>query len=154
MKTKTLKYWFPLISFAICLAIYGLIGVLGFIDWGDWGGLPILVVILLSWFLILIPRISFFYGNRVIKNSNHKLIFSLINSFFIALSYAVPLLNESETYIFALVILIWSEIWCVRGIYLPEKKNKNDAEKPKSMWDKKYVKKETEPSKDENTPQE
>ena len=154
MKTKTLKYWFPLISFASYYATWGLTAVLALIDWGDWGALVIGITILFSWFLILIPRISFFYGNRVIKNSNHKLIFSLINSFFIALSYAVPLLNESETYIFALVILIWAEIWCVRGIYLPEKKNKNDDEKLKKLWDKKYVKKETELPKDENTSQE
>jgi hypothetical protein len=66
-------------------------------------------------FLFIIPTVSFVYSKRFIKDISPKFPYTLYDSLVITLPYFLFCFGEPETYVYALVVFLWSELWGVLG---------------------------------------
>jgi hypothetical protein len=79
-------------------------------------GLIMGVISLLTLFIILMPLASFLYSKKFIPKNKDKWFKSLVCPLVLAMSYFVLYLREDETYVFALVLFAWCEIWSLIGL--------------------------------------
>jgi glucan phosphoethanolaminetransferase (alkaline phosphatase superfamily) len=79
-------------------------------------GLFMGLTLLLILFIILMPLASFFYSKSFIARNNKKWLKSVICPIVLAISYLVLYFREDETYVFALILFVWCEIWSLIGL--------------------------------------
>lgn len=82
------------------------------------------IILIIFWFAILVPVLSFQYSKRILKNVKRVWLYVLWHALVIALSYLVFVITEGESYLYALIIFIWSGLWGALGAIL----NKNKKE--------------------------
>ena len=82
--------------------------------------------VLAVWFLLFMPISSFLYSKRVLRNCKNRIVYTLLHSLSICLSYLLLLFMEAETYFFALGIFIWCEIWGLLGLIGKRDKSKDE----------------------------
>ena len=80
------------------------------------------IILIIFWFAILVPVLSFQYSKRILKNVKRVWLYVLWHSLVIALSYLVFVFTEGESYLFALIIFIWSSFWGALGAILNKSK--------------------------------
>ncbi len=109
---KAKKYFYPLafsiasfISF-ILLAIV----ILAFFN-TDYAGLGIAFIVLLIWAWLVVPIYCIKYS-KIIREEKFKFLFATYNSVIVTLFCMLPLINETETYIYGVALFFWMEIWC------------------------------------------
>ena len=62
------------------------------------------IILIIFWFAILVPVLSFQYSKRILKNVKRVWLYVLWHALVIALSYLVFVITEGESYLFALII--------------------------------------------------
>lgn len=80
------------------------------------------ITLIIFWFAILVPVLSFQYSKRILKNVKRVWLYVLWHSLVIALSYLVFVITEGESYLYALIIFIWSGFWGALGAILNKSK--------------------------------
>ena len=80
------------------------------------------IALIIFWFAILVPVLSFQYSKRILKNVKRVWLYVLWHALVIALSYLVFVLTEGEEYLYALIIFIWSSFWGALGAILNKSK--------------------------------
>ena len=80
--------------------------------------------ILVTLFFVLFPLASFFYSKAFLKNNRDKWLKSVICPAVLALSYLILYFRVDKTYIIALILFVWCEIWSLIGMK-GSQKNKN-----------------------------
>ena len=114
------KFIFPFL-FSICWL--GAFLILMFaLDGADISGLVFYLGFLIILFFILIPLYSFLYSRKLLLNEKRKHLFALYNAFVITMSYFLPFCAEGETYIYSIILFLWSAFWSI----LPLIVHKND----------------------------
>ena len=83
------------------------------------------IILIILWFAVLVPVLSFQYCKRILKGTKRKWLYVLWHALLVALSYLVFVFTEGESYLFALIIFIWSVFWGALGAIL--NKNKKGA---------------------------
>ena len=81
------------------------------------------IILIIFWVAILVPVLSFQYSKRILKNVKRVWLYVLWHSLVFALSYLVFVITEGESYLYALIIFIWSGLWGALGAIL-NKSNK------------------------------
>ncbi len=118
---------YPIISFIISfLTMLGL----GFAE-GDLSMAVLGVGVVAIWFLLFMPISSFQYSKRVLRNCKNRIVYTLLHSLSICLSYLLLFFMEGETYFIALGVFIWCEIWGLLGLIGKRDKNKNEISNEK-----------------------
>ena len=113
---------YPIISFIISfLTMLGL----GFVE-ADLSMVVLGVGVLAVWFLLFMPISSFQYSKRVLRNYKNRIVYTLLHSLSICLSYLLLFFMEGETYFYALVVFIWCEIWGLLGLIGKRDKNRDE----------------------------
>ena len=113
---------YPIISFIISfLTMLGL----GFVE-ADLSMVVLGVGVLAVWFLLFMPISSFQYSKRVLRNYKNRIVYTLLHSLSICLSYLLLFFMEGETYFYALVVFIWCEIWGLIGLIGKRDKSKDE----------------------------
>ena len=87
--------------------------------------LLLVVAIILIGFFIVYPSISFVYSKKLLSNGKHRILQSILCPITFALSYVSLLFMEDETYLYALVIFVWCELWSLLGL-IKRKKGKEE----------------------------
>ena len=80
------------------------------------------IILIILWFAVLVPVLSFQYSKRILKNVKRVWLYVLWHSLVIALSYLVFVVTEGESYLYALIIFIWSGFWGALGAILNKSK--------------------------------
>lgn len=80
------------------------------------------ITLIIFWFAVLVPVLSFQYSKRILKNVKRVWLYVLWHSLVIALSYLVFVITEGESYLYALIIFIWSGLWGALGAILGKNK--------------------------------
>ena len=80
------------------------------------------ITLIIFWFAILVPVLSFQYSKRILKNVKRVWLYVLWHALVIALSYLVFVITEGEEYLYALIIFIWSSFWGALGAILNKSK--------------------------------
>ena len=80
------------------------------------------IILIILWFAVLVPVLSFQYSKRILKNVKRVWLYVLWHSLVIALSYLVFVITEGESYLYALIIFIWSGFWGALGAILNKSK--------------------------------
>ena len=83
------------------------------------------VAIILIGFFIVYPSISFVYSKKLLSNGKHRILQSILCPIAFVLSYVSLLFMEDETYLYALVIFVWCELWSLLGL-IKRKKGKEE----------------------------
>lgn len=78
-------------------------------------------------FFLLVPFATFFYTRRFVSNGKIKWLRSLVCPVTMMMSYLIWYFWEAETYLFALILLVWGELWSLLGL-IRRKDNKMDKE--------------------------
>ena len=113
---------YPIISFIISfLTMLGL----GFVE-ADLSMVVLGVGVLAVWFLLFMPISSFQYSKRVLRNCKNRIVYTLLHSLSICLSYLLLFFMDGETYFYALVVFIWCEIWGLLGLIGKRDKKENE----------------------------
>jgi len=98
---------------------------LGFVE-ADLSMVVLGVGVLAVWFLLFMPISSFQYSKRVLRNYKNRIVYTLLHSLSICLSYLLLFFMEGETYFYALVVFIWCEIWGLLGLIGKRDKSKDE----------------------------
>ena len=86
-------------------------------------GLILGISIILIWFFVVYPSVSFAYSKKFISNGKYRLLQSILCPMAFTFSYTCLLFTEEETYLYALVIFVWCELWSLLGL-ITNNKNK------------------------------
>ena len=76
------------------------------------------IILIILWFAVLVTVLSFQYSKRILKNVKRVWLYVLWHSLVLALSYLVFVITEGESYLYALIIFIWSVFWGALGAIL------------------------------------
>ena len=106
-----MKIIYPIISFAVSILIQ-----LGVFLPNDEAFLILAYFLLFAWVLLFIPISSFCYSKKVLKKDRGRYLYTLLYSLTISLSYLVLFFMDGESYLYALGIFAWSEIWALLGL--------------------------------------
>ena len=87
--------------------------------------LLLVVAIILIGFFIVYPSISFVYSKKLLSNGKHRILQSILCPTAFTLSYVSLLFMEDETYLYALVVFAWCELWSLLGL-IKRKKDKEE----------------------------
>ncbi len=79
------------------------------------------IALLIAWVILLVPILSFLYSRVYLKEGKNKFLWTLLNSLSIVLPYLILFCTEGETYLYALILFAWSELWALLG--LPRKRS-------------------------------
>lgn len=115
------KILYPVMSFVLSLFIEAVV----LIPKGD-HYLFIVSSVLLIWILLFMPLVSFLYPKMILKNGKNKIVYTLLNSLAICLSYLFLLFLELHSYWVALGIFAWSEVWGLLGLIGKRDKKENE----------------------------
>lgn len=118
MKYK--QWWMPavfMIISAILFAFPYLIIPLFFKD-DAWAGIGYVFLCMGIWFFLTLPILSLIYPRRVIFNNRERFLLTVYNSVLIVLPLVVfSLINKTyDMLIYALIALVWSEMWALLGL--------------------------------------
>ncbi len=118
MKYK--QWWMPavfMIISAIFFAAPYLILLLFFKD-DAWSGVGYVFLCMGIWFFLTLPVLSLIYPRRVISENRERFLLTVYNSFLIVLPLTVySLINSNYVLlIYALIALVWSEMWALLGL--------------------------------------
>ncbi len=118
MKYK--QWWMPtvfMIISAIFFAVPYLIIPLFFKD-DAWSGIGYVFLCMGVWFFLALPVLSLIYPRRVIAENRERFLLTVYNSFLIVLPLTVYSLINSNymLLIYALIALVWSEMWALLGL--------------------------------------
>ena len=118
MKYK--KWWMPavfMVISAIFFAVPYLIIPLFFKD-DAWSGIGYVFICMGIWFFLALPALSMIYPRRVISENRERFLLTVYNSFLIVLPLTVySLINSNYVLlIYALIALVWSEMWALLGL--------------------------------------
>lgn len=118
MKYK--KWWMPavfMVISAVFFAVPYLIIPLFFKD-DAWEGIGYVFLCMGIWFFLALPALSLIYPRRVISENRERFLLTVYNSFLIVLPLTVySLLNSNYMLlIYALIALVWSEMWALLGL--------------------------------------
>lgn len=104
------KFLLSLISFVICSSIVLFIFAQKDIILG--------IILIILWFAVLVPVLSFQYSKIILTGVKRKWLYVIWHSLLVALSYTIFVFMEGETYLFALIIFIWSAVWGFLGLIM------------------------------------
>ena len=82
----------------------------------------VVVAAILIGFFIVYPSVSFVYSKKFISNGKYRLLQSILCPMAFTFSYTCLLFTEEETYLYALVIFVWCELWSLLGLITYNKK--------------------------------
>ncbi|MBR6579632.1 MAG: hypothetical protein IKK74_11865 [Clostridia bacterium] len=118
MKYK--KWWIPavfmVISAVFFVAPYLIISL--FFKDDAWAGIGYVFLCMGIWFFFVLPVLSLIYPRRVIYENRERFLLTVYNSFLIILPLAVYSLINSNymLLIYALIAIVWSEMWALLGL--------------------------------------
>ena len=108
---KYIKLFYIILSFTVSVIMELVIYLPQKMDY-----LLLVGLFLFSWLLLFIPVSSFVYSKKILINSNKNIPNTLLYSFVISLSYLVLFFKEGESYLYALGIFAWCELWALLGL--------------------------------------
>ena len=118
MKLK--KWLFPIISSVITSIIILLIYAAAepYSHDSGYGGLVICSIGLIFCFAIVIPVLSVLYSKIYLRDSENKFLFTLYNSFLIALSTLLFSIGSSPMFVLVIgtISFVWCDIWGLLGL--------------------------------------
>ena len=127
MKHK--KWLFPVISAVIFSIIILLVYVAAepYSHDSGYGGLVIGLIGLIFCFAIAIPVLSVLYSKICLRNSENKFLFTLYNSFLLALSTLLFSIGSSPMIIpvISSISFVWCEIWGLLGLIRKKEQKSN-----------------------------
>lgn len=118
MKYK--QWWMPavfMIISAIFFAFPYLVIPLFFKD-DAWAGIGYVFLGMGIWFFLALPALSLIYPRRVISENRERFLLTVYNSFLIILPLTVYslIISNYVLLVYALIALIWSEMWALLGL--------------------------------------
>lgn len=129
MKLK--KWLFPVISAVITSIIILLIYAAAqpYSHDSGHGGLVIASIGLIFCFAIAIPVFSVLYSKICLHNSENKFLFTLYNSFLLALSTLLFSIGSSPMFVLVIgtISFTWCEIWGLLGLIRKKAQKKDEA---------------------------
>lgn len=124
MKKWLLPLFYPLISIVLFL----LIGALAWVYNGDgtgYGGVVIAFCGIVFYCAIAVPAMCLIYSITCLRGQKRAFLFTLYQSFLIVLPYFIMLCNESETFVYSAILLVWCELWTLLGLIKFKRKKQN-----------------------------
>ena len=87
----------------------------------DIGGIIFVLGFIAVWIFVLIPLHCVLYSRRILLREKRKYLFALYNSFVLTMFYFLPLCTEDETYIYSLILFLWTALWSVLPLMIGRK---------------------------------
>lgn len=129
MIMKQNKWLFPVISAVITSIIILLSYIFAepYSHDSGYGGLVIGLIGLIFCFAIAIPVLSVLYSKICLRNSENKFLFTLYNSFLLALSTLLFSIGSSPMIIpvISSISFVWCEIWGLLGLIRKKEQKSN-----------------------------
>ena len=129
MIMKQNKWLFPVISAVITsiIILLSYIFVEPYSHDSGYGGLVIGLIGLIFCFAIAIPVLSVLYSKICLRNSENKFLFTLYNSFLLALSTLLFSIGSSPMIIpvISSISFVWCEIWGLLGLIRKKEQKSN-----------------------------
>ena len=127
MKHK--KWLFPVISAVITsiIILLSYVAAEPYSHDSGYGGLAIGLIGLIFCFAIAIPVLSVLYSKICLRNSENKFLFTLYNSFLLALSTLLFSIGSSPMIIpvISSISFVWCEIWGLLGLIRKKEQKSN-----------------------------
>ena len=127
MKHK--KWLFPVISAVITsiIILLSYVAAEPYSHDSGYGGLVIGLIGLIFCFAIAIPVLSVLYSKICLRNSENKFLFTLYNSFLLALSTLLFSIGSSPMIIpvISSISFVWCEIWGLLGLIRKKEQKSN-----------------------------
>ncbi|MBQ8259185.1 MAG: hypothetical protein IJY97_06435 [Clostridia bacterium] len=127
MKLK--KWLFPVISAVITsiIILLSYVAAEPYSHDSGYGGLVIGLIGLIFCFAIAIPVLSVLYSKICLRNSENKFLFTLYNSFLLALSTLLFSIGSSPMIIpvISSISFVWCEIWGLLGLIRKKEQKSN-----------------------------
>ena len=143
------KILYPLLYIVLSMFFYVITVIFSNSGESDLELMPLYIAVLAFWSIIVGGCFSYCYAKVYLRDEDNTpfLIYSVIIFSLFPIGWFLILISP----ILYALLLLWCGYLSYRGMKSAEK---DSSEKSKKLWNKKYVKKETETPKDENTPQE
>ena len=120
MIMKLKKWLFPIISSVITSFIILLIYATAepYSHDSGYGGLVIGLIGLILCFAVAIPVLSVLYSKIYLRDSENKFLFTLYNSFLLALSTLLFSIGSSPMFVLVIgtISIVWCELWGLLGL--------------------------------------
>ena len=114
------KWLFPIACSFVSIIAFLLSGAVGVLANGDSTGYGGTVIVLCGWivyFVIGMPAMCLFYSKRCLSGQKLRVLLTVYQSVLISLPYLICFLFLiEEPNLFALVLLVWCEIWGLIGL--------------------------------------
>lgn len=126
---KQNKWLFPVISAVISSIIFLLVYVAAepYSHDSGYGGLVIGLIGLIFCFAVAIPVLSVLYSKIYLRDSENKFLFTLYNSFLLALSTLLFSIGSSPMFVLVIgtISFVWCDIWGLLGLIRKKEQKSN-----------------------------